>query len=126
MITLSTHTIEQFEFELVNRRKRMRSIANKQILSVLYTNSLEGKDTDATELARLLATTNEDIHKKISNLNTIHGIRVINKTGKLHKSSYKLVGFFKPRKRNRKKVAKAPEIIFQVGKNEQLINRVFC
>lgn len=126
MISLNTHTKEEFEVEYIARRKKMRSIANRQLLSVLYTNALEGNNTDATELARLLATTNDDIHKKVSNLNTIHGVRVLNQTGKLHKSSYKLVGFFKPRKRNRKKVAKAPVMMFQLSKNDQLLNQVFC
>lgn len=126
MITLLKNTKEEFESEFKARYRRMRSPVTREILSTLYANALGEIKTDATGLARSIGTTSDDIIKKISDMNTIHGIKIVNKSRSHCKSDYKLVGFFKPRKRNRKKVAKAPVMMFQLSKNDQLINQVFC
>ena len=125
MITLHKNTKEEFEIEFIARRKKMRSILTKQLLTTLYTNALSDVNTSVAELARELGTTSDDVIKKVSNLNTIHGIRVLNKSS--NKSSYKLTGFFTPRKRSRKKKEPKKQVcIYQATRNDQLINQVFC
>lgn len=126
MITLDKNGKEAFEAEFKARTKKMRSPIMKGILTQLYANALTGDKIGVTGLARLLETTPEDIIKKVSNLNTIHGVRIFNKAPHTCKSDYKLTGFFKPRKRNRKKVSKAPTMIFKPSSNDQIINQVFC
>jgi hypothetical protein len=124
MITLHKNTKEEFEAEFVVRRKKMRSIATKQLLSTLYTNALADVNTTVAELAREIGTTSDDIIKKVSNLNTIHGIRILNKSN--NKSSYKLVGFFTPRKRSRSKKKPVETVrIYQATGNDKLLNQVF-
>ena len=125
MITLHKNTKEEFEAEFIIRRKKMRSILTKQLITTLYTNALADINTSVAELARELGTTSDDVIKKVSNLNTIHGIRVLNKSH--NKSEYKLVGFFTPRKRNRKKKEpKQTVCIYQTTANDLLLNHVFC
>lgn len=124
MITLHKNTREEFEVEFIARRRKMRSIITRQLLTTLYTNALTDVNTSVAELARELGTTSDDVIKKVSNLNTIHGIKVLNKSS--NKSSYKLVGFFTPRKRSRKKKeSKQQVLIYQASRNDKLLNSVF-
>lgn len=125
MITLDKDGKEAFEFEFKLRTSKMRSPIMKGLLTKLYTNALTGEKIGVTDLAKVLETTADDIIKKVSNLNTIHGVRIFNKSAHSCKSDYKLKGFFKPRKRNRKKVTPAPVMMFQVSGNEKLLNEVF-
>lgn len=125
MITLRRNTKEEFESEFIARRKKMRSMLTKQLLTTLYTNALADIETSVAGLARELGATSDDVIKKVSDLNMRHGIKVLNKSS--NKSSYKLVGFFTPIKRNRKKKEpKQPVCIYQATRNDQLINQVFC
>ena len=129
MITLKTHTQEEFEAQYITRRGKMRSIMMRQVIKILYEHSIENKKIDAAELARLVSSECRDIHKRVSSMNNLHGVKVLNKTGSNQKSSYKLVGFFEPEKRKRKRKAKKeqqPSFMFQLSNNQKLINNVFC
>jgi hypothetical protein len=128
MITLQKNTNEEFEGEFKDRRKKLRSIAMKGLLDILYSNALSGVNVEASDLSRALDIDTRKLHKSISNMRLSHGIKVINETGKNYKSSYRLVGFFTPRKRKCKPRKKdvVPQFIYEPTVNDKILNQVFC
>ena len=128
MITLTKNTQEEFEAQFKDRHKKLRSIAMKGLLDILYSNALAGVNVEASELSRALDIDTRKLHKSISNMRLTHGIKVINEAGKNYCSSYRLVGFFTPRKRKERPRKKdvVPQFIHEPTYNEKLLNQVFC
>ena len=127
MITLKTHSLEQFNEQYVARRKNMRSVIVRKLLKVLTENAIAKKDVDAPTLANLIGCDGRDIHSRISHMNIVHGVKVTNTTGTTHKSSYRLVGFYEPEIKKRKsKKSKPINIALHLTDNQKLINQVFC